>query len=243
MTSHPQAESAGTQSLFPPGRLTPETAQAFIKETTRPDHPPLVPEVTLHLASELVPLWHMTEDQLEARGLPPPFWAFAWAGGQALSRHILDHPDLVRGRRVLDFACGCGIAAIAAMKAGAASVLANDIDPFAIAATDLNGALNGVSLETTVSDLVGNQDIDADVILAGDICYEQPLADTVTRWLQDLARSGRDGGKGGRLVLIGDPGRNFLPRDVLERLETYRVETTTELEDHAVRRTDVWRVS
>jgi len=207
----------------------------FVRENTRANTAPLIPEVTLHLADEMVPLWHLTEAELEATGLAPPFWAFAWAGGQAVTRYILDHPETVAGKRVLDFASGSGLGAIAAMQAGAAHVLASDVDPLACAATTMNAEANGVAVEVTTEDLVGQMDLAVDVILAGDICYEQPLAGQVEAWLKTLARTGK-------LVLLGDPGRTYLPRSGMEEVATYAVQTTRELEDSDVRRTTVWRV-
>lgn len=207
----------------------------FVRENTRGNTAPLIPEVTLHLADDKVPLWHLTEAELEATGLQPPFWAFAWAGGQAVTRYILDHPETVAGKRVLDFASGSGLGAIAAMKAGATHVLASDVDPLACAATEINAAANGVAVEVTTENLVGRMDLDVDVILAGDICYEQPLAGQVEAWLKALAGSGK-------LVLLGDPGRTYLPRYGMEEVATYAVQTTRELEDSDVRRTTVWRV-
>jgi predicted nicotinamide N-methyase len=206
----------------------------FVRENTRANTAPLIPEVTLHLADEMVPLWKLTEAELEATGLAPPFWAFAWAGGQAVTRYILDNPETVTGKRVLDFACGSGLGAIGAMKAGAASVLASDIDPIACSATSINAEANGVAVEVTAEDLMGRTDLPVDMILAGDICYEQPLAGHVEAWLRALAREGM-------LVLVGDPGRTYLPKDGIEEVATYRVQTTRELEDSDVRRTTVWR--
>ncbi len=215
--------------------VDPAHAARFIRETTRPDTPPLVPELRLYLASEVVPLWQMTEEDLAARGLPPPFWAFAWAGGQALARYILDHADLVAGKRVLDFATGSGIVAVAAAKAGAAQVTAADIDPFAAEAVRLNGNLNEVALAVETADLVGRDDLEAEIILAGDICYEQPLAGAVEAWLRGYCARGIT-------VLIGDPGRTHLPKTGVTHLATYTVEKTGELEDCATRRTGVWRM-
>lgn len=207
----------------------------FVRENTRANTAPLIPEVTLHLADEMVPLWHLTEAELEATGLEPPFWAFAWAGGQAVSRYVLDHPETVAGKRVLDFACGSGLGAIAARRAGAAHVLASDVDPLACAATAINAEANGVVVEVTADDLVGRMNLDVHVILAGDICYEQPLAGRVEAWLKALARTGK-------LVLLGDPGRTYLPKDSMEQVATYTVQTTRELEDSDVRRTTVWQM-
>jgi predicted nicotinamide N-methyase len=205
---------------------------AFVLENTRIGHAPLVPEIPLHLASEVVPLWQMTEEELSAANVAPPYWAFAWAGGQALSRYVLDHPDLVRGKRVLDFATGSGIGAIAAMRAGATSVLASDIDGFARAAALINAQLNDVVITLTGDDLIGREDLGVDIVLAGDICYEQPMAGRVETWFKALATRGI-------VVMMGDPGRTYLPRNGLVELARYRVETTRELEDSDVRSTAV----
>ncbi|MBP2150074.1 putative nicotinamide N-methyase [Xanthobacter flavus] len=206
---------------------------AFIRAETRLRPVPLVPEISLHVADEAVPIWHRTEEELGELGLPPPFWAFAWAGGQALARHVLDHPETVRGRRVLDFASGSGLVGIAAMKAGASSVSCADIDPFAVAAIALNGEANGVVLTPVQDDLIGRDD-GWDTVLAGDIAYERDLAEKVFAWL--LALAGR-----GATVLIGDPGRTYLPKDRLEKLAEYSVPVTRELEDMEIKRTAVWR--
>ena len=208
--------------------------EAFVRANTVLQEAPLVPEVALHLASEVVPLWQATEEALSRMGLPPPFWAFAWAGGQALARYILDHPDAVAGKRVLDFASGCGIAAIAAAKAGAAGVEASEIDAFALAALRLNSDANAAGIAASGEDLIG-KDEGWEVVLAGDICYERDLAERVFAWLQALSARGAT-------VLIGDPGRNYLPKDGLERMISYAVKTTRELEDSDVRNASVWRV-
>ena len=210
------------------------TPDEFIRANTQLIAPPHTPEIRLHLATELVPIWQKTEEELAAIGVPPPFWAFAWAGGQALARHVLDHGDSVRGRRVLDFASGSGLSAIAAAKAGAAHVLATEIDPFAIAAIGLNAAVNGVSVEATLEDMIG-RDEGWDTVLAGDVCYEREMSARVFAWLRALA--GR-----GALVLMGDPGRNYLPSSHLVELAVYDVQTTRELEDREVRRTKVWQI-
>jgi predicted nicotinamide N-methyase len=208
---------------------------AFIRANTTPEAPALVPELTLLTASEITPLWQATEETLAARDLPPPFWAFPWAGGQAVARHVLDHPDLVRGARVLDFAAGGGLIAIAAAKAGAASVLAVEIDAHAIAAIALNADLNGVVVEAVERDVVGQPQPGIDVVLVGDVCYERPMAERVMAWLRQLAADGA-------LVLMGDPGRTYLPKQGLTPLATYRVPTTLELEDRTHRDSIVWRV-
>lgn len=206
----------------------------FILENTELLSPPHTPELKLHLASELVPIWQKTEEELAAQGVPPPFWAFAWAGGQALSRYVLDHPETVRGKRVLDFASGSGLSAIAAAKAGASHVLATEIDAFAVAAIGLNAQVNEVELTAELLDAVGT-DQGWDTVIAGDICYEREMSARVFAWLRGLA--GR-----GALVLIGDPGRNYLPSSHLVEIAVYDVATTRELEDREVRRTKVWHV-
>jgi len=207
--------------------------RAFILEHTRLQSPPHAPELTLHLADEITPIWKLTEEDLAKIGLPPPFWAFAWAGGQALARHVLDNPDLVAGKRVVDFASGSGIVAIAAKRAGAASVLAADIDGYCGAAIGLNAAANGVSVDFTDLDLLDAPPPAADVFLAGDICYEKPLAERVMAWL--TAARAR-----GATVLIGDPGRTYFPKTGLIKLAEYQVATTRELEDMEVKKTSVW---
>ncbi len=207
--------------------------RAFILENTRLQAPPHTPELRLHLADEITPIWTLTEEALAEIGLPPPFWAFAWAGGQALARYVLDHPEVVAGKRVIDFASGSGLVAIAAMKAGAASVLAADIDVFCEAAIGLNAAANGVEVAFTETDLLDAPPQPADVLLAGDICYERPMAEAVMAWL-GLGRAA------GATVLIGDPGRTYFPKDGLVKLAEYQVPTTRELEDMAVKRTSVW---
>ena len=212
---------------------TPEGRRAFILENTRIQPPPHTPELTLNLADEVTPIWRLTEEALAEIGLPPPFWAFAWAGGQALARYVLDHPDEVAGKRVVDFASGSGIVGIAAMRAGAGHVLATDIDPFCGAALAVNGELNGVRIDFTDQNLLEAPPPDVDVILAGDICYEKPLATQVMDWL--AAAHVR-----GTRVLIGDPGRSYFPRVGLEKLAEYEVPTTRELEDREVKKTAVW---
>ncbi|TWB26855.1 class I SAM-dependent methyltransferase [Nitrospirillum bahiense] len=208
---------------------------AFIHANTAPEAPALVPELTLLTASEITPLWQATEATLAAKDLPPPFWAFPWAGGQAVARHVLDHPELVRGARVLDFAAGSGLIAIAAAKAGAASVTAVEIDTYAIAAIALNARLNGVTVTAVERDVVGQPLTDIDVVLVGDVCYEKPMAERVMAWLRALAGDGL-------VILMGDPGRTYLPKDGLVPLATYRVPTTLELEDRTHRDSVVWRV-
>src|SRR5215218_3024082 len=179
-----------------------EARREFILANTRRQHPPHTPELVLHLADEVTPIWRMTEEALSEIGLPPPFWAFAWAGGQALARYVLDHPETVAGLRVLAFASGSGLVAIAAARAGAAHVLAADIDPFCGAALAVNAEVNGLVVDFTDRDLLGGPPPPVDVILAGDICYEKPLAERVMAFLA----AGR---AAGARVLIGDPGRSY----------------------------------
>ena len=210
--------------------------QDFIRANTRLQRPPLIPEIQLYLASEVVPLWQATEEELAKVGLPPPFWAFAWAGGQALARYLLDNPTIVRGKRVLDFAAGSGVQGIAARLAGAASVEAVEIDPFACAACRLNAQANGAEIAVREDDLVGCANPGWDVVLAGDVCYERPAAEKITAWLRSLADPRC-------LVLMGDPGRTYLPRGGLERVTGYAVKTTRELEDSDLRNAVVWKVA
>jgi predicted nicotinamide N-methyase len=210
--------------------------RGFILANTRLQAPPHTPELQLHLADEVTPIWRLTEEELGELGLPPPFWAFAWAGGQALARYLLDHPEEVAGKRVIDFATGSGIVAIAAMKAGAASVLAADIDPFCAAAVALNAAANGVAVAFTDADLLETWPPAADLILAADICYEKPMAEAVMAWLAEAHGAGTR-------VLIGDPGRSYFPKSGLVLLAEYRVPTSRELEDAEIKHTAVWTLA
>ena len=213
---------------------TSSDPHAFVTTQTVVETAPLVPEIPLRLASEVVPLWQATESEPEAMGLPPPYWAFAWAGGQALARYLLDNPETVAGKRVLDFAAGSGIQSIAAARAGAAEVTASEIDLFALAAIALNARLNDVHVASRSDNLIG-LDEGWDVVLAGDVCYERPMAEAVLAWLRRLVARGA-------LVLIGDPGRTYLPRSGLRRVTAYSVITSRELEDCDVRNAVVWQV-
>lgn len=209
--------------------------RAFVLANTRIHPVPHAPEIRLYLADEAVALWQKTEDDLGAIGLPPPFWAFAWAGGQALARHILDEPSLVAGRSVYDFATGSGLVAIAAARSGAARVTACDIDRFALAAAGLNMELNEVSLALEGEDPLDLAPPDAEVILTGDVFYEKPMADRVLAWAdQALARGSR--------VLVGDPGRAYLPKERLRHLATFDVPVNRSLEDFEVKRTSVYEL-
>lgn len=214
--------------------VPPEDHGAFIRANTRLMPPPLVPELQLHLAHEAIPLWEKTEEELQEIGLPPPFWAFAWAGGQALARYVLDNPHLAGGRDVLDFAAGSGLVGIAAARCGAARVTASDIDPFAESAMALNAAANGVALEAVCDDLIGRND-GWSLVLAGDIFYEAPTAKRVIAWFEELAAAGAT-------VLVGDPGRTYLPKDRLTECALYEVPVSRALEDQEIKRTRVWRL-
>jgi len=207
--------------------------ESFIRANTALGSPPHVPEIRLHLADEAHDLWLKTEDELDALGLPPPFWAFAWAGGQGLARHILDNPDLVKGKSVLDFASGSGLVAIAARRAGASCVSAADIDPWSATAARLNAQANDVEFEISQSNLVGT-DLGWDVVLAGDVFYDQAMTTLILPWFSDLARRGA-------VVLIGDPGRSYCPREGMQLLATYQVPVTRALEDSEIKRTSVFR--
>ncbi len=208
---------------------------AFITDHCALLQVPLVPEVSLLLAHEALPLWRKTEEELGELGLPPPFWAFAWAGGQALARYILDHPQCVAGKSVLDFASGSGLVAIAAKCAGAGHVVASDIDPFATTAARLNAQAMQVAIDISSESLLDTPPPPVDVIVTGDIFYERPLAEQALGWLREAKRCGTD-------ILIGDPGRSYLPRDQLIRLMDYSVPVTRELEDAEIKHTTVWRL-
>jgi predicted nicotinamide N-methyase len=214
------------------GGVDPAT---FIARNTAVAAPPLVPEIRLHLATEVAPIWQASEETLARGAVPPPFWAFAWVGGQALARYVLDHPEVVGGRRVLDFGAGSGLVAIAAALAGAAAVTATDIDPFAAAAIAANAALNRVAVAVTSADLTEGETVDWPVVTAGDVCYEQPMAARATAWLR------RQAGQGS-LALLGDPGRAYVPATGLVEQARYAVPTSRELEDRDVRDGIVWRV-
>ncbi len=205
-----------------------------ILEHTVVARPPLVPEVALRLVTEACALWRAGETELVQLGLPEPYWAFAWPGGQALARLLLDRPELVRGRRVLDFGSGCAVEAVAALRAGAASALAADIDPWATDAARLNAALNGVSLETTSEDLVGSDD-GWEVVLVGDVFYETRFAARLQTWLEGLARRGA-------LVLVGDPSRGFFARDRAELVAEYDAPSDVDVGGLYLRATGVYRI-
>jgi predicted nicotinamide N-methyase len=210
-------------------------AESFIHSHTAIGTPPLVPEIRLYLATEVTPIWQATEESLARFGTPPPFWAFAWAGGQALARYLLDHPDTVAGKEVLDICSGSGMVAIAAAKAGAAKVVAAEIDPFAAVAIELNAALNGVNIGIETRDMLDRTVIGWGAVLAGDVCYEMEMASRAIGLLRRIAARGR-------LALLGDPGRAYLPREGLVERARYTVPVSRELEDREAREGVVWEV-
>ncbi|MCF3945995.1 50S ribosomal protein L11 methyltransferase [Acidiphilium sp. AL] len=212
----------------------PDDPHAFIRAATLFAAPALVPEIGLYLASEITPIWQATETFLTETGIAPPYWAFAWPGSIALARHMLDHPELVRGKRVVDFASGSGLAAIAAALAGAVHVTAIDIDPLAGAAIGLNAAENHMAVEVAIGDAVGTA-LTADVILCGDICYEAPMTRHIWPWLQGCAAHAE--------VWIADPGRAYVPREGLIEFARYAVPTTAELESRTSRDAVLYRVT
>jgi predicted nicotinamide N-methyase len=207
----------------------------FVMANTKLLPVPLVPEIRLHIAEESLPIWRKTEEELGTMNIPPPYWAFAWAGGQALARFVIDNPDLSRGRRVLDLGCGSGLVAIAAAKIGA-HVLAVDVDPLAVAATALNASANAVSVETAAVDYLARVPEDLHVVLVGDLFYERPLAQRVLAFA-DAARMR------GALVLVGDPRRSYFPTRRFQKLAEYSVPVTRDLEDAEIKRTSVWRLT
>lgn len=214
--------------------------ERFIRANTKLKQPPLVPEVSLLLADEVMNLWGETEARTAASAsglgsLPPPYWAFAWPGGQAIARYILDNPEDVRGRTVLDFGSGSGLVAIAAAKAGASCVIAAEIDPLALAVIDLNSRANDVFVEPIGIDVIGSNPR-WNTVLAGDMCYERPVTERLVPWLRRLVKSGVR-------VLLGDPGRNYFPAGGIVKLATFAVPTTLDLEDRLVRETSVYRLT
>lgn len=210
-----------------------ERYRRFILANTVLQAPPHVPEIELYLADEAHDLWHRTEDELATIGLPPPFWAFAWAGGQGVARYVLDHPEIVKNRSVLDFASGSGLVGIAAAKAGAVRVICCDIDPFARPAILLNAEANQRAVEIRIDDMI-ETDEGWDVVLAGDVFYDKHLAERLIPWFSALAARGAN-------VIVGDPGRSYFPKNLLESLAVFSVPVTRVLEDAEVKQTTVWR--
>ena len=210
--------------------------RAFVIRHTRPRPVPGLEEVRLHLADEILPLWHASQVDTGDEDAPLPYWAFAWSGGLALGRYLREHPEAVRGRRVFDLASGSGLCAIAAMLAGATEATGVDVDPAAVAAIALNARANGVRVGALARDVLDDEPPDADVVLAGDCWYEQGLAARVQPWLRRAQAAGLD-------VLLGDPGRRYLPTDELVELAAYEVRTTTELEDMDRKTARVFRLA
>lgn len=219
----------------------PADPEGFIRANTALEAPAMVPEFKLWLASEYVPIWQATEAWMEQQNIDPPYWAFCWPGGQAIARYLLDHPAEVRGRHVIDFAAGSGVSSMAAARAGAASVLANDIDKLSLVAARLNAAVNGLAIEVSADDWLAGLDAapeatpEADVVIAGDVCYERDMSARALAWLRSHARAGR-------LVLLGDPGRNYFSAQGLEERARYEIPTSLQLENRGMRETVVWRV-
>lgn len=215
----------------------PADPESFIRANTALEAPAMVPEFKLWLASEYVPIWQATEAWLEEQNVDPPYWAFCWPGGQAVARYLLDNPALVAGKQVIDFAAGSGVSSMAAAKAGAASVLANDIDLLSLVAARLNAEVNGLAIDTSSADWLAGPDGDpeAEVVIAGDVCYERDMSKRALDWLRGHANRGR-------LVLLGDPGRNYFSAQGLEERARYEIPTTLQLENRGTRETVVWRV-
>ncbi|MBW8733993.1 MAG: methyltransferase [Asticcacaulis sp.] len=209
-------------------------ARAFIEANTAPSPVPSVPEIRLWQASAVTPIWEMTESELDRAQLPPPFWAFPWAGGQALARYLLDHPDTVRGKTVVDIASGSGLVAIAAAMAGAASVIANDIDSYSAAAIALNADLNGVAIAVETGDLLAGAPRAVDVYLAGDIAYEKSMSSAMLSFFSRAAAQGSS-------VLIGDPHRSYFPEG-LKRMADYDIVTVADIEDSGIKAATVWAI-
>jgi predicted nicotinamide N-methyase len=215
----------------------PADPEGFIRAHLALERPAMVPEFQLWLATEYVPIWQATEAWMEQQNIDPPYWAFCWPGGQAIARYLLDNPATVRGKRVIDFAAGSGVASMAAARAGAASVVANDIDLLSLVAARLNGEANGLVFEVSADDWLAEPDAapDPDVVIAGDVCYEREMSVRALAWLRGHADAGR-------LVLLGDPGRNYFSAQGLEELARYEIPTSLQLENRGMRETVVWRV-
>jgi len=215
----------------------PADPEGFVRANLALERPAMVPEFRLWLATEYVPIWQATEAWMEQQNIDPPFWAFCWPGGQAIARYLLDNPDTVRGKRVIDFAAGSGVSSMAASHSGAAAVTANDIDLLSLVAARLNAEANGLEFEVSSDDWLANPDRApaADVVIAGDVCYEREMSVRALAWLRSHANAGR-------LVLLGDPGRNYFSAQGLEELARYEIPTSLQLENRGMRETVVWKV-
>lgn len=215
----------------------PVDPEAFIRANLALERPAMVPEFKLWLATEYVPIWQATEAWMEQQNIDPPYWAFCWPGGQAIARYLLDNPGMVRGKRVIDFAAGSGVSSMAASYAGAKSVTANDIDLLSLVAARLNAEANGLAFEVSADDWLAGADRapEADVVIAGDVCYEREMSVRALAWLRSHANAGR-------LVLLGDPGRNYFSAQGLEELARYEIPTSLQLENRGMRETVVWKV-
>jgi predicted nicotinamide N-methyase len=215
----------------------PDDPEGFIRANTALETPSMVPEFKLWLATEYVPIWQATEAWMEEQNIDPPYWAFCWPGGQAIARYLLDHPAEVRGKRVVDFAAGSGVSSMAAARAGASSVIANDIDALSLVAARLNAQANDLVVEVSAEDWLatGGGKPEADVVIAGDVCYEREMSQRALAWLRSHANAGR-------LVLLGDPGRNYFSAQGLEERARYEIPTSLQLENRGMRETVVWRV-
>lgn len=215
----------------------PADPEGFIRANLALERPAMVPEFRLWLATEYVPIWQATEAWMEQQNIDPPFWAFCWPGGQAIARYLLDNPGVVRGKRVIDFAAGSGVSSMAAARGGAASVTANDIDLLALVAARLNAEANGLAFEVSAEDWLADacRAPRTDVVIAGDVCYEREMSARALAWLRSHANAGR-------LVLLGDPGRNYFSAQGLEELARYEIPTSLQLENRGMRETVVWKV-
>jgi len=218
----------------PPRRVSVAQSEKFVHDNTRLLVPPLVPEISLHLAVESVPIWQKSEEELGEMNVPPPYWAFAWAGGQALARYLLDDQGICARKTVVDIGAGSGLTAIAAAKSGAARVYAADVDQFALAACRLNALANGVKIELLSDDQLQSTPVFADVVLIGDLFYERELADRVLAYIDVVKARGAH-------VYIGDPQRSYFPRDRFQCLATYQVPVTRDLEDSEIKKSAVWK--
>ena len=222
--------------MVEPSDIDTQHWRSFILENTTLTHPPLVPEIKLYLAEQSLPIWQKTQDELNEDNVPPPYWAFAWAGGQALARYLIDKPQAVRNKTVLDLGSGCGITALAARRSNAARVLASDIDQISGIAAQLNAAANNLVIDTTDQDILAQTPGDYGVLLVGDLFYERPLAERVMSYLEKAK-------KGGAMILAGDPQRTYFRPDRFSQLAQYQVQVSQELEDCEQKPTAVWQLN